>query len=208
MKKIMSMLVLFGLFVSYPASASFMNFSGSSHKDSAKDTAKEAVKETPPPVEAAKEVTMAAVTEAPPAEVVQETPAEVVKETPAEVVQEEPVKVIEEEKAAPEKKPVWQAFQDVVKKPAKASQVDEPAKAAQPPAQPAGEPEAAIKLKAIQNQEQWVQKLQQQLAGETSQLNEMRGSFAQAFNLDIKKLEKDEYTFDAKSGKVVEKKSV
>ncbi len=67
------------------------------------------------------------------------------------------------------------------------------------------EPEAMKKFKAIQNQEQWVAKLQKQLNGETAQLNEMRSSLAQAFSLDVKKLEKDAYEYDMKSGKIVEK---
>jgi hypothetical protein len=67
------------------------------------------------------------------------------------------------------------------------------------------ESDAVKKLEAIRNQEQWVEKLQKQLAGETSQLGEMRNSLAQSYGLDIKKLEKSRYHFDAKSGKIVEK---
>lgn len=73
------------------------------------------------------------------------------------------------------------------------------------PASAQKESEAMKKLEAIRNQEQWVEKLQKQLAGETSQLNEMRSSLAQSFGLDVKKLEKGAYHYDAKSGKIVEK---
>ena len=70
---------------------------------------------------------------------------------------------------------------------------------------PTTDSEALQKFKAIRNQEQWVANLKKQLGGETSQLNEMRASFAQAFHLDEKKLEKGEYEYNAKTGKFVEK---
>ena len=75
--------------------------------------------------------------------------------------------------------------------------------AAMPAASSAEEPEALKKFKSIQNQEQWVAKIEKQLAGEKNQLSEMRMSFASSFGLDAKKLEKGEYTFDPKSGKFV-----
>ncbi len=76
---------------------------------------------------------------------------------------------------------------------------------AKPVQSPPVVPEAMKKFEAVQNQELWVAKLQKQLDGEISQLNEMRSSLAQSFGLDVKKLEKGEYYFDAKSGKLVEK---
>ena len=73
------------------------------------------------------------------------------------------------------------------------------------PTPPQTDPEALKKFKAIQNQENWVAHLKKQLDGETSQLNEMRIALAQSFGLDVKKLEKGSYQYDAKSGKFVEK---
>ncbi len=70
---------------------------------------------------------------------------------------------------------------------------------------PAMDSESLKKLKAIEYQVAWVEKLKKQLDGETAQLHEMRSSLADANGLDIKKLEKNAYQVDPKSGKFAEK---
>jgi hypothetical protein len=116
-----------------------------------------------------------------------------VTETEVVVPKEEAV-VVKEEAALPEEETVVSTNKTAV------SQVP----AVPVSAQPAGS-EAQTRFTAIENQTQWVAKLKKQLDGETSQLNEMRTSLAQAFGLNVEKLEKDGYKFDTRSGKIVEK---
>ena len=72
---------------------------------------------------------------------------------------------------------------------------------------PAVETEAAQRWKSLTAQENWVARLKKQVQGEVNQLNEMRQSLAQAFKLDLKKLEAGFYQLDEKSGTIVEKKA-
>lgn len=74
----------------------------------------------------------------------------------------------------------------------------------QKPAAPASE--ASQKWKGLKAQEEWVARLKKQIQGESAQLDEMRASLAQAFKLDVKKLEAGLYDFDEKSGAFLEKK--
>jgi hypothetical protein len=71
---------------------------------------------------------------------------------------------------------------------------------------PAGETEAAKRWKGIKAQEEWVARLKKQIQGETSQLSEMRAALADAFKLDVKKLEAGLYDYDEKTDKFTEKK--
>ncbi len=75
-----------------------------------------------------------------------------------------------------------------------------------PPAPIPTASEAAQKWKALRAQEEWVARLKKQIQGETNQLNEMRLALAQAFKLDVKKLEEGLYDFDEKNSKFIEKK--
>ena len=71
---------------------------------------------------------------------------------------------------------------------------------------PPVETEAAQKWKHLKAQVDWVTRLKKQVQGEVNQLNEMRQNLAQAFKLDIKKLEAGLYELEEKSGTIVEKK--
>ncbi len=79
-------------------------------------------------------------------------------------------------------------------------------KARQPEPAPAAESDAAKQWKELQAQEQWVARLQKQIAGEIKQLSEMRAKLAQDLKLDPKKLENGDYQYDSKSDQFIDKK--
>ena len=81
-------------------------------------------------------------------------------------------------------------------------------KTRQPDLAQAAESDAAKQWKELQAQEQWVARLQKQIAGETKQLSEMRAKLAADFKLDPKKLENGDYTYDSKTDQFIDKKGV
>jgi hypothetical protein len=72
---------------------------------------------------------------------------------------------------------------------------------------PGSESDASKAWKELEAQEQWVARLQKQIAGETQQLAEMRASLAKKFKLDPKRLEAGRYDYDEKKDRFVENKS-